>query len=333
MASTWARLGCLVLTLVAACGDAKATPPGSSSSRPVYEIIRVVRGHYNRITLNLVIDGVKGLTVVDTGAEATLLNTGTFGFLLKNGAKRPDNLPATAKMNENSLPLAVGRDVQLGAIHLHNVPLPLAPARFFHDAALPGSDASDRVYDGFLGENFLRHYNAVLDCARPALYLTIDPASKLNLDHALRQNGWTRTPMTNDGYDFTVLCTLKGHPYRLLVDTGCPFTSLNAAILSKEQIAQREIRAHSAVIGYLPDVVSVSTLDTLSIGDYTATKVPCMSTAGLGRQIPLQKTKPGDAPLAGLLGGDTLSNNNAIIDIGNHNLYLKHPGAGAPALP
>jgi hypothetical protein len=39
------------------------------------------------------------------------------------------------------------------------------------------------------------------------------------------------------------------------------------------------------------------------------------------------------APLAGLLSGDILAANGAMIDIGTHNLYFKHAGASAPAAP
>jgi hypothetical protein len=331
IASTWTRLGWLALALFAGASTGAANPPGSAGASPGYEIIRLGRGHFNRIDFAAVIDGVKGLIVVDTGASATLLNAGTYGFLLKNGVKRPDKMPATARINENSFPVAIAKDVQLGTVHLHNVPFPLGPSRYFYDTSIEG--ASDRVYDGYLGENVLRHYNAVVDCARLALYLNTDPARKVDLDRGLTQNGWTRIPMESVGYDFVVPCRLGGHPYRLVVDTGSPFTIFNTAILLKEHISQRELNARAGVIGYHPEVESLVTLDTLPIGDYTASTVHCLSSASLRRPLALSKAKPGDAPLAGLLGGDTLAANGAMIDIGNHALYLKHAGASGPATP
>jgi hypothetical protein len=321
-----------VLALAAlACAPAALAAPQSSNAGSLagYEIIRLGRGHFNRMDFVATIDGVEGLMIVDTGAANTVLNAGKYGLLLKNGAKRPANLPASTHVNEMSAPIGIGMDVRFGSVHLGNVPFPLVPARYLYDRLYRG--ANDQQYDGFLGENILRHYNAVVDCGRLALYLNTDPRRKLDLSRALTQNGWTRIPMTNAGLNFTVPCTLGGHPYRLLVDTGSPYTVFDTSTLYKEHIRQDEVPIRGAVIGYNPKGELLVHADGLQIGSYVATNVHPLSDPEIIRALEKSKAPAGAPPLAGLLGGDALGSNNAMIDIGGYNLYLKQPGAAAAA--
>ena len=292
-----------------------------------YEIIRLGRGHNNRLDFAATIDGVKGLVVVDTGASTTVLSAGKYGFLLRNGAVKPANVPATVPVNGMRAPVGIARDVQLGSVHHANVAFPLLPQRYLYDRL--DIAASDRQYDGYLGENILRGYNAVLDCGRLALYLNTDPRRKLDLGNALTRSGWTQIPMTNSGSNFTVPCTLAGHSYRLLVDTGAPFTVLDSSELQAKSIPQADLPMHGSVMGFLPARQYLVKADTLQIGGYVASGVHLVSNEGLHRAFISYKTAADLPPIVGLLGGDILGTNGAMIDIGNHNLYLKHPGGSA----
>ena len=329
-----ATMFALVLALLpGVCPSSLAAAAQSSSAGaiPGYEIIRLGRGNYNRILVTGTIDGVKGLLFVDTGAVNTTLSAAKYGFLLKNGVKRPAGVPATTHVNELSVPVAMGKDVQLGSVHLSNVAFPLLPEHFLYDRIFIG--AQDQQYDGVVGENILRRYNAVIDCGRLLLYLNTDPARKLDVGHALFQNVWTRVPMTDVDNEFTVPCTLGGHQYRLLVDTGSPFTVFERSVLFNEDIRQDEGPLSGAVVGYTPTKQSMVRLDTLQVGNYRATNLQPISDPGLAHALSLAKPTAKGTPIVGLLGGDFLGRNNAMIDVGGHGLFLRAGGPGASPTP
>ena len=75
---------------------AAAAPNGlgrPAGALPGYEIIKLGRGHNNRLCLAATINGVKGLFMLDTGANATALNESTYGSLLNASNPRPAGLP------------------------------------------------------------------------------------------------------------------------------------------------------------------------------------------------------------------------------------------------
>ena len=317
-----------LLLAVFARASALASPPSGqpSAAHPLagYEIIRLGQGHFNRLDFVATIDGVKGLLFVDTGATHTVLSAEKYDFLLKNGVKRPPNVPASARFNGMSAPVAIAKDVELGSLHRTDVPFPLVRRQFLFDSL--ARLGYDRQFDGFLGENFLRGYNAILDCGRLALYLNTNPQQKLNPAKALIENGWTQVPMASVDIHFAVSCTLAGHPVRLLVDTGAPFTVFDSSAMQAAHIEQQELNLRAGIVGYIPSAEYAIKANTLQIGNYVASNLHLLSNAKLKEPLALAKVPANEAPVVGLLGGNTLCDNGAIIDIGNHYLYLKHTG-------
>ena len=61
--------------------------------------------------------------------------------------------------------------------------------------------------------------------------------------------------------------------------------------------------------------------DTLNIGSYVATGVHLVSEGGMHNALHTNFDE--SAPVVGLLGGDILRRQNALIDVGNKALYLK----------
>ena len=324
-----ALLATLVLAVLSGTLAVAAPPVAPSSgahSLAGYEIVRIGRGNLNRLATAATIDGVKGLLMIDTGAAVTALTAEKYGFLLKNGVERPKNLPATLPLNEMRAPMAVAGDVQLGEIHLARKAFPLVPQRYLYQNLLD----DNRQYDGLLGENFLRLYNAVLDCGRLALYLNTDPHRKLDLSSALTHKGWTQIPMSTVHNDFLVPCTVGGHPFRLIVDTGAAFTTLDAYAVRGVHVEQKPLPMRGSILGYQPVEYYLVQADTLQIGNYEASNVHMVSDEGIKRTLTPMQSSTDEPPVLGLLGGDILAANGAMIDIGNHNLYLKHTGASAP---
>lgn len=317
---------CGAATALAANNPAPLSHKSNAHPLPGYEIIPLGRGHYNRLTLAATINGVKGLFYVDTGASLCLLNATKYSFLRQNAAERPANIPSVVHPNGLAAPVCMATDVQIGAVKIAKMAFPTLPQRYFYDAAMLYADNSSRQYDGLLGESILRHFNAVVDCGHLGLYLNLDPSRKLDLSNALTHHGWTQIPMTNFGANFTVPCTFGNKPFRIIVDTGSPFTVFDSAQVSGAQVQQSDIPMRGHVLGYTSRQMSRVLTDSLRIGSYLATEVHLSSRPELSSAFKTPSSDTGP-PVIGLLGGDILAKNAAMIDIGNHNLYLKPPTA------
>ena len=157
-------------------------PPSPTRNSPVpgYQIVRLGRAHNNRLCLAGTVGGTKGLMMLDTGANNSALGEVNYRSLLLSAAyKLPPGLPRSVNLNGTTIPLVEAPDYYVGKANLGSVPVCLVPRHYLFDAS--PRDDKGRLYDGLLGENILRHYNAVVDCARLVLYLDIEPAKKLDL--------------------------------------------------------------------------------------------------------------------------------------------------------
>ena len=293
---------------------------------PGYQIVGLGRHENNRLCFAATVAGVKGLMMIDTGAQVTALNETTYRPLLLVAARTlPAGLPRAMSLNGTRIPLAEAPDLRVGPSNLGAVPVCMVPGRDLSDPDRHG--AKGRVYDGLVGENVLRHYNAVIDCARLALYLNLDPAKKLTLTKSFERAGWTSIAMTDTGHHFLVPCTINGRRFRLVVDTGAPFTNLDLHLLGPAQVGSRELGVRGGMLATSAEKVSLVELDRLQIGGYTATGVHMTATSHSLKAFGGAHDHAPDEPILGLLGGDILASNRAVVDLGSRTLYLKHPSA------
>ena len=292
---------------------------------PGYQIVGLGRERNNRLCFAATIAGVKGLMIVDTGLQATVLNEKTYRPLLSAAALNlPAGLPHAVSLNGTRIPLAEAPDFRVGPSNLGAVPVGMLPGSDLTDPGRGG--ASGRAYDGLVGENVLRHYNAVIDCARLVLYLNLDPAKKLALPASFERAGWTRVPMTDTGHHFLVPCEVNGRRFRLVVDTGAPFTNLDLHLLNAAQVPSHALGLRGGLLATSTEQVSLVDLDRLQIGGYTARGVRLTATAQSLKAFGGARDNASDQPILGLLGGDILASNGAVVDLGNRMLYLKHRG-------
>ena len=300
------------------------------SPLPGYRLIRLGRKHNNRLCFAATVAGTKGLIMLDTGAANTALNGGTYRSLRLGGtASLPAGIPRALSLNNATAPMAEAPDFQVGPSNLGAVPVCLIPSQYLLDGG-PG-DGGGQLYDGLLGQNILRHYGAMIDCARLVLYLDLDPAKKLDLAASFARHGWTRVPMIDTGTHYLVPCTLNGRRYRLVVDTGAPFTNLDRGLLKDAQVTTRDVPFRSNLIGKDPEPVSLVDVDRLQIGGYAVRDAHMTATAQSLAEFAGHGDRSLDEPILGLLGGDLLARNGAIIDIGNQAIYFKPAEDTKPA--
>lgn len=303
----------------------QAAPAATTGKRtqPRFAMIKLARGPMNRLLLSATIDGKEGMMQLDTGAGVTLLDSDKYKFLLPGpGRPLPAGLPAKIKVNGHDLRVGFARELKIGSVNLGSFPLVVGDRGMFWDV----SGLSRRVkVDGVLGEDLLRSYRAIVDCQRLILYLTLDSNPKKSAGPALVAAGWTRVPMSNLGTNFTVECQLGKHRYRLLVDTGAPFTALDSGLVTAEGIRTRDLPLTSGFVGTPHQKTQLVGQRSLVIGQYVARNMEIIARRDLISS--LKSNLGGNPPLLGVLGGDTLAQNHAVIDIGDGCLYLK---AGPP---
>ncbi len=320
-------LACFAPFARAAPNAPEKAEPGD---KPRVLIAPLRRSGLNSLWLAATIENVKGSIIIDTGSPLTALSDAKYRFLLRGDAhKLPPGNPASITLNTLNVPIAVARDFRLGGQDLGAALVALVPERYLDEGEVfhYGDRASD--FDGLMGEDFLQRYRAVIDCHRQLLYLNLGPAGKQNLADVLVPNGWTRIPMTDVGTHPVVPCTLGGYACRLIVDTGSPFTTVDERLARAIKIGSETLPLSGGLIGNDSRPQSLVHLHTLRIGDYTADDVQMTAMANLSIELVSGQEQKAPVPIVGLLGADTLGFNGAIIDLGGHNLYLKHLPNGA----
>ena len=298
--------------------------PAAPNDKPRLLIAQLRRGQLNQLWLEATVENVKGAMMVDTGSPSTVLSQDKFGFLLRGPEHQlPPGVMASTRVNSLAAKVALARDFRLGGNDLGGTLVKLVGERYLSGGAFPYRDRR-RDFDGMLGENFLRRYHGIVDCQRQLLYLILGPTQAVNLTANLPANGWTRVPMADTGSHFTVPCTLSGHHFRLIVDTGSPFTSVDDGLAHTAGLSSNDLPMRGGLVGNDPAHLEEARVKTLQIGDYTASDVCMTMNEHLQRDLGGARQADG-LPIVGLLGGDTLGFNGAVIDVGEHALYLKHP--------
>ena len=315
----------LLVVPMSSCGAAASVPVNHPTPRSPagYAVISLGRGHLNRLCLAATIEGIKGLMIVDTGANHSALSDKYASLLPGPTRKLPAGVPLVANVNGRSCKVGVARDFHVGNTDLGTVAIPLLQRRLLYEQS-----THDRQYDGLMGEDLLRRYRAILDCGRLALYLITNPNQKLNLGPALTQAGWTRVPLSDLQNDFVVPCEINGEHFRIIVDTGAPFTLMDRGMLASAHTSVSSIPMRGGIIGTRAEQMGFVKLPRAAIGSYTATDLQVVADSSSARYFQDAANDQTNGKVLGLLGGSFLAANNAIIDIGGKALYLK-PGKAA----
>ena len=286
---------------------------------PGYLVLPLGRGHFNRLCFAATLEGVQGLMILDTGAAHSGLSASKYAFI-KPGPNRPlpSKMPATVYVNGRSAPVGFAHNFLVHNTDLGANVFPLLPQHDLYDASL-----SNRQYDGLFGEDYLRHFRAVVDCGRLVAYFNLDPARKTNLGPALTRAGWTAVPMHDLHNNFVVPCEINGHRFRMIVDTGAPFVAMDVRMLLTAGVSGRSTHLRSGVIGTHVGETQFARVPQVSFGQYQATDVQVFTNSNNARYFQDTANDVASGKVLGLLGGDFLANHHAIIDVGGSTLYLR----------
>jgi len=128
----------------------------------------------------------------------------------------------------------------------------------------------------------------------------------------------------SDDYNLYVNGSVNGKPAKLMVDTGSFATLLHRSFVRRMRIATRETQFSSSAVNLKERGVRVALIRKLSVGsvDIFGKEVGVIDLEGLIHDG-LLEPRDGGAPVAGLLGAETLRRHHGIIDFGTRTLYLR----------
>lgn len=261
-----------------------------------YEEIELRRTGENHLFLFARVNGRRCSCLVDTGWSLTTISTNITQRLTKAG-----NLD----------------ELKLGHVTLTNEPAVVQDLRV---------NGQLTAFDLVLGCDFLIRHHAVIDCAGRRLYLRREALAnepKGELEAELRGRGFIVSEMKRyDPLALTCAAKLNGHDVELLVDTAAMWSCLDtetARVLALRTSPSANQISGAAAAGKRG--FGVTKVESFAIGRWQRADVPLAVLAladwGLGTNGQIL------GEVGGILGGDVMLANAAVIDCGQLKLWLR----------
>jgi predicted aspartyl protease len=291
-----ALLAVLLLATTLAATSADAAGLAADLKRLGYQEIELRRTGENHLFLFARVNGHRSSCLVDTGWSLTTISTNT--------AQR---LTSTESLGE----------LKLGAVTLTNEPTAV------RDLRVKGQPTA---FDLVLGCDFLLRHHAVIDCLGRRLYLrweALAGESKTELAASLRGRAFVALDLKrHNPLALTCPARLNGRDVELLVDTGamwsCLDTEIARALGLRVEPSANQITG-AAAVG--KRALGVTRVEHFEIGGWKRADVNLAVLAladwGLGPNGQLLEG------VGGILGGDQLLANAAVIDCGQLKLWLR----------
>jgi predicted aspartyl protease len=286
------------------------TPTGLNSflKHERFGVVNLTQANFDRGPKRLVIDvdvnRVRASLEVDTGAGGTIIAQGSLKKfrLIEHKTAIPVSTFEKSSVTNRFWSFAKVDTLAIGNSVIHSIPVGVKEIPHL---------------DGFLGSPEMHRVGAVLDCAKPALYVARrgpNSATSDKLAAMLQSNGFTRVPLRlNSDHHLEIDCSVDGVPSTMLVDTGSQFTFIDENIGTKAGITMEPLIAQVRGSNSAPR--SIGRVRKLAVGNFEIRDA----------DICFVDLKKADHPSTYLLGISELASNAAIIDVGGLTLYLRHP--------
>ncbi len=294
--------------------------PTDRAGSPDAALTRIRTGHF---VVQASVQGQPLQLVVDTGSPVTVIDDRAYRRLAATDAGVKPEGRTLRLRSLNGQAVSVGRvaDLRVGGVVLGNVAVAVTSlgtvlGNRFDPGGLAGAD-------GILGADLLSHDGAIIDLGRRTLSLDATHDSRRRLAQQAARDGYTAVAMSaTSGIHLAVPCILQDDPYRLVVDTGSPFTVVQRSVVAPEVLARPARVSTMRTLGGV-NVVAWVPLEHWNIGAFPITR----ATVGAGNfhsGLFSEHTSSGGA-VVGLFGLEWLVHWGAIIDFGSRTIYLKHP--------
>jgi predicted aspartyl protease len=299
-----------------------AAPRGACARvTPRFEALPLVRSRQNHLLVRAFINGKPAWLTVDSGAPVSAIALNRREYFRLKPTTVESKLPARVQINGAFNNVAIARELRIGGLTLVDEPVVTVD---FGYSTRPGRRAHEQEIDGIIGADILFPTKAVLDCERQLLILKTDP-EVLGSVPGFDRRGLRAVPIqVSDDYNLYVNGSVNGKAAKLMVDTGSFGTLLHRSFVRRMRIATRETQYSSSAVNLKERGVRVALIRKLSVGsvDIIGKEVGVIDLEGLIHDG-LLEPRNGGAPVAGLLGAETLRNHHGIIDFGTRTLYLR----------
>jgi predicted aspartyl protease len=306
--------------LLATTAHAARQPASSAAAKraPQFEVLPLVRSSQNQLLVRAIINGKPAWLGVDSGAPVSAIALHRREYFRLAGITPNSDLPSRVQVNQGFSNVAIVRSFRLGELNL--IDQPVVTLNLRGSSRATRSEEGQRL-DGILGADILFPLEAVLDCQAKVLILKMNP-DRAGHAPGLDYRGFSAIPIqVSEGFNLYVTGAVNGTPAKLMVDTGAFATLLHRPFVRQMRIPMQETRIVSAAINLKEHGVNVARIRKLSVGsvDIVGSQVGVVDLEGLIHNRLLQ----GSPPVVGLLGGELLNRQHAIIDFGTRTLYLK----------
>lgn len=312
-------ISCAALALIVELAGA----PRSADARatPRFEALPLVRSLQNHLLVRAFINGRPAWLTVDSGAPVSAIALNRREYFRLKPTTTESKLPARVQINGAFNNVAIAREFRIGGLTLVDEPVVTVDLGYSARAA---RRVHEQQIDGIIGADILFPTRAVLEVERKLLILKTDP-EVLGGVPGFDRRGLRAVPIqVSDDYNLYVNGSVNGNPAKLMVDTGSFATLLHRSFVRRMRIATQETQYSSSAVNLNERGVRVARIRKLSVGsvDIFGKEVGVIDLEGLIHEG-LLEPRDGGAPVAGLLGAETLRTHHGIIDFGTRTLYLR----------
>jgi predicted aspartyl protease len=290
--------------------------------RDGYGVVQLFQVRQNVLTANVVINGQKMKLELDTGFSSGGLGLDTryAGVNVPTGNDVHEATGVSGKTYQ--VRRGVAKTVVMGNVQLTDVPVEVGAFKVFDEEhsqkfsstlQFDNNIANVTTPAGFIGRDFLRTNNAVIDLANHLLYLKPPgKGKKAQLSAALTKVGMGEAQLQGNLVDVEI----NGVAAKMVVDTGAV-----ASLLDPRFAAKANARGYGSTNMEFSDISGAkSRVDLTGLANFKIGGVPAKSF--IVTLIPFSAYGGTGGKLVGLLGIDFLGQNWGIIDFGQQKLYF-----------
>ena len=272
------------------------------------------------------INGVPGRFLLDTGAQITVINTGSLKRFHLSAVKTGVRVYGAVGGPGERIEAAMASRLQLGPCEF--TPFLLGVSNL---SALNQGRSNRHIgpFDGIIGADVLQSASFIIDC--PSLTLYARPGDQTGgrglssggLYAYLRPEGYSEIPLKRTSIsDFEVQANVNGRRALWLVDTGAAVTLLDTSVSRRAGIKLKRTKYTVGGAGGGRQHIATGVVDILRLNSLqvrgAVIAVSDISTGVTGPQ------EPGKPPIDGYLGADFLRDRRAVIDCSQMRLYLRN---------
>jgi predicted aspartyl protease len=303
----------LLLLAIAPLSIFGAAKSHSATQLAGYKAVPVHYGPMNKMIMPVRINGQSANLLVDTGSNQLILDAEAAESFGVRPSPRGLRYLRFTELQGQLLPVGFAQSISAGTMNFGGSPVTLRGSNHSRGGGGAGH------LDGVLGLDILFRYKALINCRTKLVFFKVDEARRINLGSAALSDKFTRVPIQREETGaLTVLCSIRGQPMRLLIDTGAFVTILHERFVKSLGLAIEPTRISAQFGRGGSKKIDAAKIDDLHIGVFR------MRPEKFGvAPLPQFALQQGRSKIAGILGMDTLYICHAIIDLDGMNLFLK----------